>query len=177
MHAITTRDVLENDLTLDPGQRAIIEQIILENRGRPGAMMVVLNELQARIGYISEPMERFIARHLDVPVSAVHGLVTFYSFFSNRPRGKHTIKFCLGTACYVGGTQQLIDKARQLLDIDVGETTPDGLVTLEVCRCVGACSHAPVVVIDDEVKGRLRPEKFSQVLIKFGKPEAQLAQK
>ena len=123
-----------------PNQKKIIDQVISENQNRPGATMIVLNELQAKIGHISEPMEHYIAKHLEVPLSAVHGVVTFYSFFTNKPRGKHTIKFCMGTACYVGGTQQLIDKAKQLLGVDMGGTTPDGQITLEISRCVGACS-------------------------------------
>ncbi len=164
MYDSITREIPANDPTLVPEKLVIIDQVISENKERPGATMIVLNELQAKIGYISEPMEQYIARHLEVPLSAVHGVVTFYSFFTNKPRGKHTIKFCMGTACYVGGTQQLIDKAKQLLGIDVGETTADGQITLEVCRCVGACSQAPVVVVDEEVKGRLRPNKFPQVI-------------
>jgi NADH:ubiquinone oxidoreductase subunit E len=91
-------------------------------------------------------------------------VVSFYSFFTTTPRGKHTIKFCMGTACYVGGMPQLIDKAKSLLGVEPGQTTPDGEITLEVCRCVGACSQAPVVVVDDKIFGRLRPNKFPQVL-------------
>lgn len=173
MYNIPIQEIPANDPTMTRDQRNIIDQVIAENKDRPGATMIVLNELQAKIGYISEPMENYIAKHLAVPVSAVHGVVTFYSFFTNRPRGKHTIKFCMGTACYVGGTQQLIDKAKQLLGIDVGETTPDGEVTLEVCRCVGACSQAPVVVVDEEVQGRLRPNKLPQVLNKINKAQEQ----
>jgi len=171
MYNTTTREIPANDPTLAPDQKAIIDQVIASHKTRDGATMIVLNELQAKIGYVSEPMEQYIAKHLEVPVSAVHGVVTFYSFFTNRPRGKHTIKFCMGTACYVGGTQQLIDKAEQLLGIKVCETTSDGQVTLEVCRCVGACSQAPVVVIDEEVQGRLRPNKFPQVINKVIKPQ------
>jgi NADH:ubiquinone oxidoreductase subunit E len=91
-------------------------------------------------------------------------VVSFYSFFTTKPRGKHTIKFCMGTACYVGGTPQLIDKARQVLGIEPGETTSDGLITLELCRCVGACSQAPVVVVDEDTHGRVRPNKFPQIV-------------
>ncbi len=171
MYSTTTREIPAADPTVVTDQKSIIDQVIAANKDRSGATMIVLNELQTKIGHISEPMEHYIAQNLGVPVSAVHGVVTFYSFFTNRPRGKHTIKFCMGTACYVGGTQQLIDKAKQLLGVDVGETTPDGEVTLEVCRCVGACSQAPVVVIDDEVQGRLRPNKFPQVLNKIKKPQ------
>lgn len=162
--------VLENITSTDPlmipEKRALIDKILDDNRSLPGAVMVVLNELQNQIGFITEPMQEYVAQQLNVSIGAVHGVVTFYSFFTTRPRGKHTIKFCMGTACYVGGTPQLIDKARQALGIDIGETTPDGQVTLEVCRCVGACSQAPVVVIDEEAQGRVRPNKLPQLLKK-----------
>ena len=144
--------------------KELIDQILEENQGKPGATMVVLNELQSRIGYISEPMQVYVANRLHVPVSTVHGVVSFYSFFTTQPRGRHTIKFCLGTACYVGGTPQLVDKAKQVLGIDPGQTTKDGAITLEVCRCVGACSQAPVVVVDEEIHGRIRPSKLPQLV-------------
>jgi NADH-quinone oxidoreductase subunit E len=162
--------LLENiptaDPLLQPEQRQIIDQVLEANGQLPGAVMVVLNELQNRVGHISEPMQAYVAQRLNVPVGRVHGVVTFYSFFTTKPRGKHTIKFCMGTACYVGGTPQLIEKAKQALGIDIGETTADGLITLEVCRCVGACSQAPVVVVDEEAHGRLKPNKFPQLLRK-----------
>ena len=144
--------------------KELIDQILEENQGKPGATMVVLKELQSRIGYISEPMQVYVANRLHVPVSTVHGVVSFYSFFTTQPRGRHTIKFCLGTACYVGGTPQLVDKAKQVLGIDPGQTTKDGAITLEVCRCVGACSQAPVVVVDEEIHGRIRPSKLPQLV-------------
>jgi NADH-quinone oxidoreductase subunit E len=156
----------ENDPLWDETKKQMIDQILEENRERPGATMVVLNELQNTIGFITEAMQAYVAEQLDVPVASIHGVVTFYSFFTTKPRGRHTIKFCNGTACYVGGTPQLIEKAKQALGIDVGQTTPDGRVTLEICRCVGACSQAPVVVVDEDVMGRVRPNKFPQVLRK-----------
>ena len=156
----------ENDPLSIVEKRQIIDEILDKNCEVSGAIMVVLNELQNQVGYITEPMQAYVSKRLGVPLGAVHGVVTFYSFFTTRPRGRHTIKFCMGTACYVGGTPQLIEKARQALGIDVGETTPDGMVTLEVCRCVGACSQAPVLVIDDEAQGRVRPNKLPQVLRK-----------
>lgn len=143
-----------------------IDQILQRNAGLPGATMVVLNEVQSEIGYITNWMQVYIAQQMHVPVSAIHGVVTFYSFFTTQPRGRHTIKFCMGTACYVGGTPQLIEKAKQMLKTDIGKTTPDGGITLEVCRCVGACSQAPVIVVDEEVQGRVRPNKFPQILRK-----------
>ncbi|MCE1253155.1 MAG: NAD(P)H-dependent oxidoreductase subunit E [Anaerolineae bacterium] len=153
-----------NDPLADPTRKQIIDQILEDNKGVPGSTMVVLNELQSSIGFISEPMQQYVAQQLKIPVSKVHGVVSFYSFFTTTPRGKHTIKFCMGTACYVGGMPQLIDKAKQILGIDPGQTTPDGNITLELCRCVGACSQAPAVVIDEEIHGRLRPNKFPALL-------------
>lgn len=149
-----------------PAQRAVIDQILVQHRARPGATMVVLNELQNQIGHVSPAMQAYVARKLQVPMSAVHGVVSFYSFFTTQPRGKHTIKFCMGTACYVGGMPQLIEKAKQALRIEMGQTTPDGQVTIELCRCVGACSQAPVITLDDEVQGRVRPNKLPQLLRK-----------
>jgi len=159
VNAITTNDPLAN-----PDQRAIIDTIIEINQARTGAAMIVLNELQSQIGYISEPMQQYVADQLHLPVSVVHGVVSFYSFFTTTPRGKHVIKFCMGTACYVSGVPQLIDKAKSLLGIEPGETTPDGEIGLEICRCVGACSQAPVIVVDDVLIGRVRPNKFPQIL-------------
>ena len=144
--------------------KATIDHALAENKDRPGAVMLVLNEVQGKIGHVSPFMQAYIARKLNVPMGQVHGVVTFYSFFKTRPRGKHTIKFCLGTACYVAGVPQLIEKAKQMLNIELGQTTPDGQITLEECRCVGACSQAPVVVVDEEVQGRLRPNKFPQII-------------
>jgi NADH-quinone oxidoreductase subunit E len=156
----------QNDPLVNPELKQAIDQILEQNRHLPGATMVVLNELQNTIGFITEPMQSYVAEEMDLPVGAIHGVVTFYSFFTTQPRGRHTIKFCNGTACYVGGTTQLVEKAKQALGIDIGQTTPDGAITLETCRCVGACSQAPVVVVDDEALGHVKPNKFPQVLRK-----------
>ena len=158
----TTLD--ENNPLVNPEKLTIINQIIADNRRLPGATMVVLNELQSQIGFISEPMQVYVARKMRIPISTVHGVVSFYSFFTTTPRGKHTIKFCMGTACYVGGAPQLIEKAKQLIGIEPGQTTKDGNITLEICRCVGACSQAPVIVVDEEVNGRVKPNKFPQIV-------------
>ncbi len=155
-----------NDPLNCAGLKSLLDRIIEENQERRGAVMLVLNEAQTKIGHVSPAMQAYIARQLHVPLGQVHGVVTFYSFFKTKPRGKHTIKFCLGTACYVAGTPQLIEKAKQMLKVELGDTTPDGQITLEECRCVGACSQAPVVVVDDEAHGKLRPNKFPQLLKK-----------
>jgi NADH-quinone oxidoreductase subunit E len=157
-------NVPETDPIKVPEQKRIIDEIIAENRELAGATMVILNTLQNRIGFISEPMQAYVAEELRIPVTAVHGVVTFYSFFTTQPRGKHTIKFCMGTACYVGGTEQIIEKAKQLLGVEPGHTTKDGKITLEICRCVGACSQAPVIVVDEQTYGRVKPNKFPQLV-------------
>jgi len=160
------KEIPENDPLNKAEQKALIDQAVAENKERPGAVMLVLNEVQGKIGHISPCMQAYIAQSLNVPLGQVHGVVTFYSFFKTQPRGKNTIKFCLGTACYVAGVPQLIEKAKQMLNIELGQTTPDGNITLEECRCVGACSQAPVIVVNDEVQGKQRPNKFPQILKK-----------
>lgn len=158
------KNIPANDPFLVPEQRKIIDEIIQLHKDRPGAAMVVLGEVQSKIGWVSEATQAYLADQLDIPASTIHGVVTFYSFFTTNPKGKHSIKFCMGTACYVGGVPQLIEKAKQVLGIDVGETTADGLITLEICRCVGACSQAPVIVVDEEVLGRVKPNKLPQTI-------------
>ena len=148
-------------------KQALLNEIIATHRNRPGAVMVILNEIQRQIGYVSEPVQSHVARALRMPIGAVHGVVTFYSFFTTEPRGKHTLQFCMGTACYVGGIPQLMEKAKQLTGSEIGKTTADGQLTMEVCRCVGACSQAPVVTVDEEVVGKVKPNKFPQLIKKL----------
>ena len=168
--------VLEKLPATDPlndiEQKAIIDRILDENKNLNGATMVVLNSLQEAIGFISPAMQVYVAEKLGEPVSRIHGVVSFYSFFTTTPRGKHTIKFCIGTACYVGGISQIIEKAKQILGIEPGQTTEDGLITLELCRCVGACSQAPVIVVDEEVQGRVKPNRFPKTIQDIKSQEA-----
>jgi len=160
------QDIPKTDPLAIPDQRAVIDRILEENKDLPGAVMVVLGELQSTIGFISPAMQIYVANRMHVPRQRVHGVVSFYSFFTTQPRGKHTVRFCMGTACYVGGASQLIEKAKQVLGVEPGHTTADGMATVEVCRCVGACSQAPVVVIDEDLYGRARPNKLPQILKK-----------
>ena len=164
-------DTTRIDPTQNPELAARIDAILDEHRDKPGSLMVILNDVQGKIGFVSEQIQQYIADGLHIPVSKVHGVISFYSFFTTRPRGTHTIKFCMGTACYVGGAPQLIDKAKQLVGIDLGETTEDGNVTLEECRCVGACSQAPVIVIDDTIYGRVKPSKIAQLIRSIDKQD------
>ncbi|MCL5998502.1 MAG: NAD(P)H-dependent oxidoreductase subunit E [Chloroflexi bacterium] len=159
-------NVPKTDPLAFPEQKAVIDRILEENRDLPGSVMVILNELQSNIGFISPTMQAYVSKQMHVPLQQIHGVVSFYSFFTTQSRGKHTVKFCMGTACYVGGAQQLIEKAKQVLGVDPGQTTKDGMATVEVCRCVGACSQAPVVVVDEDLHGRVRPTKLPQILRK-----------
>jgi len=160
------QNLITDPLTV-PDQRSIIDRIIEESKDVPGAPMVVLSELQNQIGYVSVPMQGYVARKLRVPMSQIYGVISFYSFFTTQPRGKHTIKLCLGTACYVGGAPKLIEKAKEVLGVEVGETTGDWQLTLECCRCVGACSQAPTVMIDDDVYGRVTPEQLPEIISQY----------
>ncbi len=153
-----------NDPLADAERKVTVDRILEDNKSTPGGLMVILNEMQTQIGFISKPMQQYIALNLGIPASTVHGVVSFYSFFTTSPRGRHTVKFCMGTACYVGGTPQLIEKAKQVLGVDLGQTTADGNITMEQCRCVGACSQAPVIVVDEQIHGRVRPNKLPQIL-------------
>ncbi len=157
----------EKDPLAIPEMRAIIDRVIEESEHLPGALMVVLNQLQSRVGYVSFPMQDYVAQRLRVPLSQVYGVVSFYSFFTTEPRGKHAVKLCLGTACYVGGASKLIEVAKDVLGIQVGETTADWQVSLECCRCVGACSQAPTVMIDDEVYGRVTIEQLPEIISEY----------
>lgn len=150
-------------------QRAKIDAIIAEHSPKAGSTMLILNQIQSEIGHISKPMQNYIADKLRVPLKDIYGVVTFYSFFTMKPRGKHRVAFCLGTACYVGGAEMLIEKAQQILGVKLGETTPDRKFTLEPCRCLGACSQAPVVMVDDNVHGRNTPDRMGQVFRKYEK--------
>jgi NADH:ubiquinone oxidoreductase subunit E len=159
----------EDDPIAVAEQRARIDAIIAEHNVKAGSTMLILNEIQSQIGHISKPMQNYIADRLRVPLKDVFGVVTFYSFFTMKPRGKNRVAFCLGTACYVGGAEMLIEKAQQLLGVKIGETTPDRKFTLERCRCLGACSQAPVVMVNDNVHGRNTPDRVVTVLRKYDK--------
>jgi len=145
-------------------QKAVLDKIVTENRDKLGATMVVLTLTQEQLGYVSPAMQQYLAKALGVPLSHIYGVLTFYSFFRMSPIGRHKVSICMGTACYVRGGPTLVEKLQQVLDIEVGKTTEDNRFTLEICRCVGACSQAPVVMIDDDVIGRVQPQDVAKIL-------------
>ena len=144
-----------------------LDEIIAENKGKPGALIPVLHKAQQIFGYLPEEVQIYVAKNLDVPVSEVSGVVTFYSFFSTEPKGKYTIGVCMGTACYVKGADAVVDKIKEELDVEEGGTTNDGKFTLDITRCIGACGLAPVMTINEDIYGRLDPEKVPEILAKY----------
>ncbi|NLA73775.1 MAG: NAD(P)H-dependent oxidoreductase subunit E [Clostridiales bacterium] len=132
--------------------------------GRKDGLIQILHMAQELYGCLPMDLQQFIAKKLDMPVSEIAGVVTFYSFFSMTPRGKHTIRVCLGTACYVRGGKKLVDYLLKKLEIDVGGTTEDGLFTFEIARCIGACGLAPAIMIDDDVYKQVTPAKLDSIL-------------
>jgi len=141
---------------------------VMTQYGRsPDSLIQVLHRGQELFGYLPEEVLQYVARGLKVPVSKVYGVVTFYSFFTTVPKGKHTIMLCLGTACYVKGAERILSRLKKELGVDLGQTTPDHLFTLSAARCVGACGLAPVAMIGDDVYGKLTPDKIVRTLKKY----------
>lgn len=147
-----------------PEQLAKVDAIIASHAGRPGALIPVLEQVQEVLGYLPEAVQVLVAEGLDIPVANVYGVVTFYSFFTMVPRGRHNIRVCLGTACYVRGGQKLLDRLREMLEIEPGGCTQDRRFSLETVRCLGACGLAPVIVVDDNTHGQMKPAKLESVL-------------
>jgi NADH:ubiquinone oxidoreductase subunit E len=129
----------------------LIRSICKKYKNEPSPLMIVLSEVQKEYGYIPLEVQELISEELNVPVSDIYGVVTFYSFFSLTPKGKYVIGVCLGTACYVKGGQNVIDKFAEILKIKPGETSEDGLFTLDALRCIGACGIAPAITINGKV--------------------------
>ena len=138
-----------------------------EYRGTSGKLIQVLHLAQGIYGYLPVEVQQIVADALDLPLSTVSGVVSFYSLFFSQPRGKHTIRVCLGTACYVRGGKKIVDRLRELLGVDVGETTPDRLFTFEVARCIGACGLAPAMSVDDTVYKQVNPDNLETLLSKY----------
>jgi NADH:ubiquinone oxidoreductase subunit E len=148
-------------------QVAKLNSIIEKFKGKPGGLIPVLEEAQVALEFLPISVQKRIASGLNLPLSRVYGVVTFYSFFTMTPRGKHTVRVCLGTACYVRGGKALTEALEKQFGIKEGETTPDRMFTLESVRCLGACGLGPVVVVDEDIHGRLKPGKVKEVLSQY----------
>lgn len=146
---------------------AQLQESIARHKGERGAVMPVLQEAQNIFGYVPKDVQEIIADGLGVTLAEVYGVATFYSQFSLEAKGEYVIGVCLGTACYVKGSQKVMDKLSEELNVEVGRTTKDGKFTLNATRCLGACGLAPVMMINDEVYGRLTPDQVPAILDKY----------
>ena len=144
-----------------------VRQVARDNRGKEGCLIQVLHMAQSIYGYLPLEVQRAVADELGLPVAQVSGVVTFYSFFSTQPRGEHTIRVCLGTACYVRGGKKIVERLQDVLGVGVGDTTPDRKFTFEVARCIGACGLAPAMSIDDTVYKQVDPDKLESILARY----------
>ena len=138
----------------------ILEQFVPDKQN----LITILNEVQEKYGYIPRVAQMEISNYLDIPLAEVYGVITFYSRFTLKPKGKYNVSICLGTACFVKGSKELFERAKQKLGIEEGETTSDGLFSLDATRCVGACGLAPVFTVNNEVYGKATVKKLDEVL-------------
>jgi NADP-reducing hydrogenase subunit HndA len=150
-----------------PEQEAQLQAVIDEYSGDKSNVMVVMQKAQDIYGYLPIEVQEKIADGMGVPLEKVYGVATFYAQFALSPKGKYNISVCLGTACYVKGSGDVLEKLKEKLGIDVGECTSDEKFSLEACRCIGACGLAPVLTVNDEVYGRLVPDDVDKILAKY----------
>ncbi len=147
-----------------PEQEARLREVIALHKGQPGSTMPVLQAAQDIFGYLPEEVQIMIAEGLGIPLSEVYGVVSFYTQFSLNPKGRYQISVCLGTACYVKGAGTILEAVQKKLGIVPGGITPDGKFSLDACRCIGACGLAPVMMINEDVYGRLTPDQIPGIL-------------
>jgi NADH:ubiquinone oxidoreductase subunit E len=146
---------------------ARLDEVLEDHKHVPGALIPVLQIAQGLFGYLPEEALKRISAALNKPYSEVAGVVSFYSFFTTVPRGKHLVRVCLGTACYVRGGKEVLQSLRTALNIEVGETTSDRMFSLDIGRCFGACGLAPVIMVDDDVHQSVKPAKIAKILERY----------
>jgi NADH:ubiquinone oxidoreductase subunit E len=145
----------------------LLHQVIQNYERKDSNLIQILHMAQAIFPYLSDDVLHFIGEEMDLPLSKIHGVVSFYSYFETRPHGRHTIQVCLGTACYVRGGSKVLDNLKKTLQIEVGETSLDGRFTLEVKRCFGACGLAPAIAIDNVIHKRVNANKLQEILNQY----------
>ena len=156
----------EKELT-DEQKYKQLKEFIDENKEKKGYLIPVLHMAQGIFGYLPPEVQSFVAREMNVPISMVNGVVTFYSYFKLFPTGRHTITVCLGTACYVRGAKKILEALEEKLGVKIGETTEDERFSMGVQRCLGACGLAPVIMIDKDVYGRISAKKLDKILEQY----------
>ena len=150
-----------------PEQEAKLKEVIEQYKSVPGGTMPVMQQAQEIYGYLPEEVQIMIAEGLNVPLEEVYGISTFYSLYNLNPKGEYRINVCLGTACYVKGSQKILDKLETLIGCKSGSITADGKYSIDATRCVGACGLAPVMIVNDEVYGRVTPDMVDGILAKY----------
>ena len=165
MEAVRKLQALLPEMTEDMLQR--IDSVIDRYRGRPGCLIPVLEECQEIFGYLPVELQEYIGRGLNIAGSTIYGVVTFYSFFTMVPKGRHIIKVCMGTACYVRGIGEVLSRIQAAYNLRVGGTTEDRRFSLEAVRCLGACGLAPVVVVGQDTHGNVTPDGILGILEKY----------
>lgn len=146
---------------------AKIREICASFNNDPQELINVLHNCQEHFGYLPAEVQEVISNELVVPVAKIYGVVTFYSFFTMTPKGKHPVSICMGTACYVRGAEKVLDEFKKELGLQVGQTTPDGKFSLSSLRCIGACGLAPVVMVGDKIYGRVAPDEVRNILKEY----------
>lgn len=146
------------------GKDVELENILHKYKQEKSNLIQILNEVQEYYGYVPEKAQLAISKYLGIPMAEVYGVITFYARFTLKPKGKYHVAVCLGTACFVKGSEQILERAKARLGIDIGETTPDGKFSLEATRCIGACGLAPVFTVNDEVYGKATVKLLDEVL-------------
>lgn len=157
----------KEDGELPPSMVEEMDRVIKEYKYKPGSSIPVLQRCQEIVGYLPPAVQKRIARGLNMTPAEIHSIVSFYSFFTMKPRGDHNIRICLGTACYVKRVEEVLNKIKEDLHIDVGDVTEDRKFSLETVRCLGACGLAPVMVIDEETYGAMTPKKVPDVIHEY----------
>ena len=150
-----------------PEQEATLKQVIAELKDQPGSLIPIMQKAQGIYGYLPIEVQTMISDETGHPLEEIYGIATFYSMFTLSPKGRHRISVCLGTACYVKGAAAIMEKLEESLGITAGMCTPDGKFSLDDCRCIGACGLAPVMMINDDVYGRLTPDQIDDILAKY----------
>jgi NADH:ubiquinone oxidoreductase subunit E len=152
---------------LDKEKLSVLDDYIQGIEDKEGSLIHVLHKAQSLFGYLPENLQLHVARKIDLPAAKVNGVVSFYSFFTQEPRGKHTISLCMGTACFVKGADKIFKTLKDQLGVANNKMTEDGLFTLKDIRCVGACGLAPVLMVDDKVYGHVKAEDIETILNKY----------
>ena len=161
---ITEDDICNVHMMTEEEKYNLLKDVIIDYDRKEDNLIQILHMAQAIFGYLPTEVQHFIASQMDLSVSKVNSVLTFYFFFSTKPKGKYTISVCLGTACYVRGGKEVLNKLKDELGIDVGETTPDKRYSLNVMRCIGSCGLAPAMTINGKVYKQVNPNRIKRIL-------------